>query len=342
MLVSEKFPKIVFRPFYNSDLTQIVRLWNEENESVSMRQKVDWLMFNRIVLSKPYFMRNFLWVAVDTSENVGFPYDGKIVGFAHGGFSPNENLDGVDMSCGCVAMLVVEKHQDVEFRNEIADVLLWNLEEEFRKHGARTITVGAVYPDAPFYQGMYVGGVSAGIHEMDSFTSALMRRNEYLIHKRYVIYYVDLQKYHFLFSRERKQIRGSYEVHTVRYPLPETWWEASAMSILDYRRYELHSSQGRKRCAKVFVGKMAIRGMDETRKMLGMYYVQVEKEYRHQGLGFYLVSYLLELLQQQAKYQFVKSVVPKDNDFACKLFDKLASVQKEQSMVYQKNLESVS
>ena len=330
---------IIYRPFRNSDLAEIVRLWNETEEIAGLRQGIDWALFHQTVLSKPYFSREYFLTAVDTSVEKKFPHDGRILGFIHGGFSPNEMMDGLDATRGCIAILIVEKNENEELRKTVGAQLLSRLEEVFRKNGAKVLTAGAVYPDAPFYFGMYVGGESYGVHEKNTFTNSLLKKNGYLLHKRYDILRVNLRNHYSPYTKQRRAIQANFEMRTVLYPMPATWWEAVARCTLECRRYELYPIGEKTRCANVLVERMILPadpGKTE-RRYAGIHRVEVEPAFRGKGLGKYLVKAILEIFQKK-EVRSVEFLVPEDNPVAQKIFFDLNPTSVSSGLVYRKKL----
>lgn len=342
---------IIYRPFRNSDLEEIVKIWNETTEIAGLRQGIDWALFHQTVLSKPYFSREYFLVAVDTSAERVFPHDGKIIGFIHGGFSPNKTMDGLDTTHGCIAMLIVEKNENEEFRKAVTAKLLTLLEEVYRKNGAEVLTAGAVYPDAPFYFGMYVGGESYGIHEKNSFANSLLKKNGYVLYKRYDILKVNLQNYYSPYTRQRRAIQSNFDMRSVFYPMPATWWEAVARCTLECRRYELYPKNEDTRCANVLVERMIIpveeqknkendgntASVKTERRYAGIHHLEVEPDFRRQGLGKYLVKAILEIFQKK-DVKSVEFLIPEDDPAARRIFFDLNPTSINSGLVYRKKL----
>lgn len=328
---------IIIRPFHNADLPRLVEIWNRTTEISGLRRPVDTLQFNQMVISKPFFVRDLFLVAVDTSVDADLPHDGKILGFAHGGFSPNSDFTGVDKSRGCVAMFIVDEQLDAALRKSLAVKLLETLEEAFRRQGTKTLTGGAIFPDAPFYIGMYLSGESPGILDDNVFAHAALKQCGYHLHQQFHIIYIDLERYEITTTRRDEHIEENYRLRITDYPVPPTWWEAAALSMLECKRCELYPNDSNFCCASVMVQKIARGGGDVMpQQVLGIHRVDVEPAYRQQGMGTFMVKQILKRFKKRLKEAEV--VVPQDNENASGLFFSLEPEEVACGKVYQKRI----
>lgn len=335
--MNQQMSSIIIRPFRNSDLPGLADIWNRTTEIKGLRRPVDSVIFDQMVVSKPFFVRELFLVAVDTSVGAEFPHDGKILGFAHGGFSPNADFSGVDKSSGCVAMFIVDEQLEPNFRKALASKLLQTLEETFLRQGTKILTGGAIFPDAPFYVGMYLSGESPGILDDNTFAHAVLKQNGYHLHQQFHIIYIDLDCYEARTSRRCEIIEENYRVGINDKPMPSSWWEAAAMATLECKRYELRPNNSSFCCASVMVQKIARDigcGGTIPRKVLGIHRVDVEPAYRQQGMGTFLVRHILRRFKNKLKEAEI--VVPQDNENASGLFLSLEPEVVTSGKVYQK------
>ena len=87
-----------YRTFRNADPPAVVALWNEaltHRGAVELRSHTP---LENAVFNKPYFDPLGFIVAEE---------DGRLVGFAHGGFGPTDDLSALDPSKGVVAAIAV-------------------------------------------------------------------------------------------------------------------------------------------------------------------------------------------------------------------------------------------
>ncbi len=339
-------PHIIIRPFHNSDLPKLVEIWNGVKEFAGLRHPVDCLLFNQTVLSKPFFDRRLFLVAVDTSVENDLPHDGKIIGFGHGGFSPNSDFSGEDKTRGCIAMIMAEQELEEAFRMQVSTLLLKALEAEFKRQGAKVILAGAIYPDAPFYIGMYLSGESPGIHQDTQLAHTMFKENRYQLYRRFHILYIDLHEYRVKATIRGMKIQNQYDIRMKRYSVPATWWAAAALNMLECKRYELYPkvtvnddlSQPPPCHASVMVQMITHQGSEESpQRCLGIHHVEVAPEFRQQGLGTFLVKKILEAYTSP-DHAKAEIMVPEDNETASGMFFSLEPESASCGLVYQKRI----
>ena len=103
---------IEYRPFLNSDPPELIRIWQSRPDHRGMMQPMSVTLLEMFVLSKPYFDRQGLIIAVE---------EGRPIGFAHAGFGPNRTNDALSHDIGVICMLVAQPHPD---ETEIEGVLI--------------------------------------------------------------------------------------------------------------------------------------------------------------------------------------------------------------------------
>ncbi|MCA9248925.1 MAG: GNAT family N-acetyltransferase, partial [Planctomycetales bacterium] len=155
------------RHFSNLDTPHLVDVWKSQPALRGIANPIRAWDFEQLVLSRQYFDRAGLIVA---------QRDGEIVGFAHGGFGPDEANQEVDTSWGVTAMLMVRPE---EHGSSLGAELLAASEEYLRGRGAKVLYAGCVRPLNPFYQGLYGGSEMPGTLESDTFRLELYRNYGY-------------------------------------------------------------------------------------------------------------------------------------------------------------------
>jgi hypothetical protein len=141
---------IQFRPFRNDDTPALVELWQGQPAMRGMVQPVNASILERYVFSKLYFDRHGLIVAHS---------DDRMLGVAHAGFGPNDELTWIGRENGVISLILVT----TEFpeREALARQLIERAETYLQSHGARRVYGGEYYPHSPFYFGLYGGSNAA-------------------------------------------------------------------------------------------------------------------------------------------------------------------------------------
>src|SRR5262249_32146597 len=125
---------IHYRSFRNDDPPGLVSVWNQafgERSAVQLRSATP---LEHFVFAKPYFDPAGLIVALE---------DGVPVGFAHGGFGPNESHSALAPAVGVVCMVAVRPSHR---RRGIGSELLRRCEGYLRDGGARALAAGPMPP----------------------------------------------------------------------------------------------------------------------------------------------------------------------------------------------------
>ena len=218
---------ISIRSFRNDDLRSITEIWNHQHRSRGRLQPLTCQILETEVLSKPYFDRHQLNVAVA---------EGVPVGFAHTGFAAN--ADGMRLShdTGIICALQVLPRPD---RDQIGEQLLQYAERELVSSGAARLQGGCVRSAAPFYAGLYGGCVPAGVLVSDAWLLELLNRSGYTAGGECLIYQRSAQSFRPAIERTRLQIRRRHIVQ-VSMDLPASnWWEACQRGNADVTRLTL-------------------------------------------------------------------------------------------------------
>ena len=114
---------IRYRPFLNGDPPLLTAVWRGCVGRRGLAQPITTVMLDQLVLSKPYFDRTGLILALD---------DDRPVGFVHAGFGPNEDESGLSTELGVIVMLLVVAHPE---EAAIAARLVALAEEYLRSQG---------------------------------------------------------------------------------------------------------------------------------------------------------------------------------------------------------------
>ena len=182
---------ISIRSFRNDDLRAITQIWNHQSRSRGRFQPMTRQVFEREVLSKPYFDRHSLIVAVA---------DEIAVGFVHAAFAGDVNGRRLSNDLGIICALQVLPRPD---RDQIGAQLLRCAEEGLISSGAANLQGGCMRNAAPWL-------VRAG----------------YKIRDERLIYQRSVDSFRPAAQRALLQVRRRHVVD-VEGDLPApSWWEA--------------------------------------------------------------------------------------------------------------------
>lgn len=129
---------IEYRSFRNTDLAQLAEVWRVQGAQRGLMQPMSALLFERFVLSKPYFERDGLIVAAAA--------DGKLFGFAHAGFGPTADGQSLSRERGVTCLLMTRPEADPSVSAE----LLSRSEAYLRTAGTRSCLAAAGSPRRRF------------------------------------------------------------------------------------------------------------------------------------------------------------------------------------------------
>lgn len=326
---------IQIRPFQNTDVPGIVRVWNQAEQFAGLRRPIDTLLFDAVVLSKPYFRREDFIVAVDRELDAPFSHDGRVVGFIHGGYAPNTRWNDVDYTKGYIAMFLGEPRED---QTEIAMQLLQEMERVFLRQGTRDLYAGAVYPNAPFYLGLLSGGELYGFLESDPLVPYVLQKNRFYSQSRCHLFRIALADYRVRMTRFIIQMQRQYQIVENLNPRPENWWEAWALSTFQWRRFELIHRETHEVCAAVIVRRLENSLQQQWGMRIGLHNLNVKPEYRHQGLARFFVGKVLQILSREG-FAYAELQISENNVAAISAFENLNFERFATGVVYHKESE---
>ena len=171
-------------------------------------------VFEREVLSKPYFDRHRFLVAV---------VDERPVGFVHAGFAGHANGSCLVNEVGIICALQVLPGPD---RTQIGDKLLRCAEEGLVADGVAVLQGGCLPNAAPFYGGLYGGCIASGVLKSDELFVDSLVRSGYVVRDERVVYQRAVGSFRPVVQRSLLQVRRRHIV-AVEEDLPApSWWEA--------------------------------------------------------------------------------------------------------------------
>jgi len=281
------------------------------------------------VLSKPYFDRDGLIVALDDSLD-----DDRPVGFAHASFASDSDGLDIDHTSGVISICQVSHRDD---RDEIFAALLSHCEEYLRKAGATSIRVGGETAHAPFYRGLYGGSELAGLLLSDQATLDQFLRNGYHEVSRKVVLQRELVGFRPLVDRTQMQIRRSYHIGTEDYPGVKSWWDACVIWHGERIQFQLQNKKEATACGEVMYWDLEPLASSWGVHAHGLTHITIDASQARQGLGAFLLGESLRQLSANG-ITLVETQVERTQSEAIGLFTKLGFHQVDECVGLKKNL----
>jgi GNAT superfamily N-acetyltransferase len=315
---------IHYRPFLNSDPPLLAEVWRGSAGRRGLAQPISTAMIEQSVLSKPYFDRDGLILALD---------DERPVGFVHAGFGPNEDESRLSTELGVTVMLLTVGHAD---ESAIASQLLAHSEEYLRRRGAKVLYGGGIRPLNPFYAGLYGGSELPGVLDSDLPIQDLFRAQGYREIDRTLVFHRELIGFRPIVDRQQMQIRRSTDVDCVEDPPPRSWWDACTMSSYDRTLFRLRPRSGGEPIATATFWNMEPFSANRGVRVHGLIDVEVEPSKRHKGLATYLIGEAMRQLQERA-IAVVEVQTMEQNAPAVAIYRKLGFQQVDSGIVLRKD-----
>lgn len=210
-----------YRSFRNTDPPAICEIWRSQVPQRACFRPLTPAVLEATVLSKPFFDRHGLIVAVEGEQ---------VVGFAHAGFGPNRDGSALDTVVGSTCMLFVDNQRH---RSEVPRELLLRSERYLVDRGARQLRGGGDLEIAPFYLGLYGGTSVPGILHSDPLLQRLLGNAGYTETSQRVVMQRQLAGFRPPVDRKQLQLKRKMQVVAERDPRPTNWWEACTTGMTD-------------------------------------------------------------------------------------------------------------
>ncbi len=248
-------------------------------------QPISHLLLEMFVLSKPYFDRHGLIVAVD---------DNGVVGFVHAGFGPDPTRTQLSNELGVVCVLAVRAHEQ---RGEILRGLLARAESYLQDRGARKICIGSTFPFSPFYLGLHGGSDLPGVSTKDTEMEQLFAEAGYREIGRWHAFERTLHRFRVPVDRRLMQHRRTYRLIPQVNPPNLPWWDACVFGPADRIRFLLESKTGGGPCGEITYWDMGPLSTRAQYCGMGIISWSIDVSARGQGLGTFLATESLKHLQ---------------------------------------------
>ena len=303
-------PLIEYRFFLNTDLPLIVDLWTRLGSVEGLVSSVDETILEKHIFSKLYFDRLGFCVA---SEN------DRIVGFAHAGFPPTEDLSNLDKRSGIVSQLRVQPRED---SGEIGRQLLKNATAYCKSEGADTIYAGCRFPYSPFYLGLYGGSRHPGVLDSDESMLSMFADFGFSVYDQVIIMQRGLDGFKTITDRQQMTVRRSYLINASTYPIEKSWWESCTLGTADRERFTVVNKRSKVVSGSVSYWDLRPLSLANAQPSRGLYGLHTDPEFRRSGLATYLVGESLKHLAASGIAR-VEAQTQASDEASLKLFTKL-------------------
>jgi ribosomal protein S18 acetylase RimI-like enzyme len=303
----------------------LAEVWRAQPPLRALMQPMSVAILDRLVLSKPYFDRHGLIVAVE---------DEHPIGFVHAGFGPNAAGSDLSSERGVTCMLMVAPHDQ---RDTIARELLVQGEDYLVRRGARQLYGGCIEPLNPFYLGLYGGSELPGVLQSHTHLVQLFPQVGYREVDRTVIMHRQTAGYRPLIDRTQMFVRKRFKLQMVPDPPTDTWWEACTIGITERIRFELVPKDGGPPAAVATFWDMEPLASSWGVRAMGLMRMATSKEHRRQGLATFLLGEAVRELQQQGIAQ-IELQCMQQNEAAQKLYAKHGFRPVDAGIVFRKDV----
>lgn len=249
---------VELRSFTNFDPPELVALWRRCKLAPGGVEAHPVYVAEMLVFGQLQFEPRHLHVA---------ELEGKIVGFAHGGFSRNPQQWGVDRRTGVVCAVLVDP---LHRRQGIGRALVQRCASGLTQAGAVTVLAGEAGESSPFYLGLYGGAESAGFLQttLDAepfFTGIGWRpQASHTLYRRKVDIGGDP------IDAKLLTLRRQYELETRDLPHDVDWWWMTRVGRFDTTTYVLVSTKTRQVQAELTAWEMQPQSQERRCRTVGL------------------------------------------------------------------------
>ena len=309
------------RPYRNSDPPRLAEVWRSQPSQRGLVQPMSTSLIERHVLSKPYFDRRGLLLAVE---------DGETLGFAHAGFGPDATRSHLDPARGVMSMLMARA---ADASSPAAAELLARGEHYLSSAGAQEVHAQGIDGSNPFYLGLYGGSHSWGVLASDARLLAFYSQHGYSEGGRTAVLQTELARFRCMVDRKQMALRRRTSVKVVLDPPSINWWECCTLGQFTVTRFELDSRDRAGPIATATFWDMESFSTAWGVRAAGLVDVRVIEAERRQGAATYLLAEAFRQLSQQA-IALVEMQIPQSNTAALGLARKIGGQQVDEAVSY--------
>jgi ribosomal protein S18 acetylase RimI-like enzyme len=314
---------VSYRTFRNTDPPALADLWNEALSGRGAVKLASSSPLEHLVFAKPYFDPAGLIVAVEAD---------RLVGFAHGGFAPNETEAGVGRGAGVLSLMAVRPSHR---RLGIGTGLLLRCEAYLRSAGATTLRAGQLFPHNPFYFGLYGGSESSGALESDKAAGPFLTRRGYQVEQTYRVLQRSLRGSVNVADARFSALRRRFEFLAQPRKGTSTWWRECVLGLVELHDFCLEEKTSGEPIARASVWEMEGYSRSWNESPLGLVELSVRPDLRRQGLARFLLAQMFRYLQDQY-FSLVEVQVPENQEPALNLYRSLGFQQVDTGHVYRR------
>ncbi|MGA2035704.1 MAG: GNAT family N-acetyltransferase [Thermoguttaceae bacterium] len=317
---------ITFRTFRNTDPPQLAAIWRSQEGQPNLAQPVSPDLLEQYLFAKLYFDYHGLIVACE---------DDRLIGFAHAGFGPNEEENGISTELGMTYLLLVRPNGP---SLDLAAGLLQRSEAYLREKNAKILYGGGIRPLSAFYFGLYGGSELPGVLETDTLAQQVYPACGYQEIERTLLFRRDLTTFETPMERRQMQIRRQMIVEMTVDPPSRTWWEACVTGEFCLTRFDAVPRGGGAPVASVTFREMELAPGSCPSRSVGLVDLVVEESFRRRGVAIFLLSEAFRQFIRQGA-TVVQAQAMQHNIAALGMFRKLGFQQESQGSVFRKEIE---
>ena len=280
---------IEYRRFKNTDPPGLVDVWNDTCAGRGCYPLRNPSLFDRWILSKPYFDPDGFLVAYDTSIL-------KPVGFALSGFGPNADQSALTKDAGIVCTIQVVPSAR---RYGVGKELLARSEEYLLRNGAKELRVGSMWPNNPYMFGLYGGSNSPGMLGSDGDARPFLEANGYVRGESVLVFQRRLDTALAVADGRFPVLRKRYDIQLLRQASAGTWWAECVWGVLEPVEFRAFDKLTGLPAARAVVWELEGFNWRWKYPSAGILDIQVRPDLRKQGVGKLLVFHILRFLQDQ-------------------------------------------
>lgn len=259
------------------------------------------LLWENIVLAKPYFDRAGLIIACDGARPIGF---------VHAGFGTSEDHAALDTSSGTICQLLTMPHAQ---QPTTALELLSAGEDYLRKRGAKVMHAGCAYPLNPFYTGLYGSSDVPGVLASDLAARDLFSAGGYIEgppHK--VLLHRTLSNFKPPVTGQMLQVKRKFQATHVGEVMPQNWWDNCVWANAVWQRFHLAARESAEPVISATFWEIQPLSQGWGVRAVGLISIDDTPEARDAGLTAFLLSESLRMLAEDHVAQFEAQVAADD------------------------------
>ncbi len=310
------------RSFLNTDTPQLSKLWTAHHAAVQSRSACSVSVWDQCILSKPFFDRDELLVAVTPDE---LP-----VGFIHFGFAGNSQGTRASETESLIHKICVAPSPD---EDAIGLALLTRALDSLRSRGAKTCTSLGCMDHNAFYLGVGDGDHLMGVVARDARTQRWLNQSGFIPTRPTESWDLDLSSFRPPMDRTQISIRRTCTVGRLLDEDSNQWWLSSVFGHCEQIRFNLvlRSPPRVENELMFWYPDPTISGVDGSVVRLWMPTVPESEEVRERFI--YLMAESLRQLQQDRKHT-VRAYACADQQSTVSMLQRLGFRSTEHGMIY--------